>query len=758
MSSIEAIVRWWLALSAITVAFAPLAWRMASGFGKYRHALLRPIGLVAATFVAWWPASLLDVPFRLETILIGVVVAGGISWCLLLRRGRYLLNDFRQLALFELVWLIGLLGYVARSQNPDIANTEKPMEIALLSSIAHSDQVPASGPRFAGSAINYYYFGYQTAATLIHTSGVSAAVAFNLMLGTVFASTISVAAGLGAWLADRSGLSKLWIAVSAALATFFVGLAGNLETAVRLIRTPGETASAGWWDGVGWQASRIIVDTGINGNPAASETINEFPAFSFVLGDLHPHLTTLPMLLTTIALAASLVEKRNPPGIARTALIGGFAGLLYASNSWDAPVGVLVVLGALWLGMRRLGRDLFLRCGSAIAAAIAAALPFAISYTAPVGVGSSDVPEWLSRIPVIGSLPDTIAIVTWRPSSTSELLTVHGAWIAIGTLFTTWVIVTENDHRAIIRNHASLIVPAGLILMAAAVAWAPALVLLGIPAGAALLIAIRDERMDVALIGGLFAAGYFLALVPEFLYIQDSFGNRMNTVFKLNFQAWMFLGLASAVAGIIVTRRADGLMRSLAIAVIPALVVLVSPYVFLSAEDWMDLGTVSRTLDGSAYLQVTNADEASAIEWLQQNSGKGDVIVEAPGCAYQSLNGVPMNRFSAFTGVPTLLGWENHERQWRRGEFENLTATIGARDALAGSWLNGQPDATPADLVPRYVIFGTIERSTSERCPMLTAHGDADVARLAASGWAVAFQEGQTTILARADDPAIPGN
>ncbi len=67
------------------------------------------------------------------------------------------------------------------------------------------------------------------------------------------------------------------------------------------------------------------------------------------------------------------------------------------------------------------------------------------------------------------------------------------------------------------------------------------------------------------------------------------------------------------------------------------------------------------------------------------------MIVEAPGCAYQTINGVPMNRFSAFTGVPTLLGWANHERQWRRGEFEDLSAEIDARDMLANSWLDGVP-------------------------------------------------------------------
>ena len=378
-----------------------------------------------------------------------------------------------------------------------------------------------------------------------------------------------------------------------------------------------------------------------------------------------------------------------------------------------------------------------------------------LDYTAPVGAATNDLPTWFTRIPVVGSLPETIAIVTWRPSSLSETLIVHGPWIVTGLLFTIWAVQTSDRLHEMLTRNVSVAIPIALIVSAIGIAWSPALLLVGTPCFAALAIAGLDERRSVSLTGGLFATGFGLALIPEFFYIQDSFGSRMNTVFKLNFQAWQFLGVASAAAAVIVVSQSNGLSRHIAAAAVGLVVLATAPYAVLSARDWMDMGVASGTLDGAAYLRATNPGEAAAISWLDGALDPGDVIVEAPGCAYQSLAGVPMNRFSAFTGAPTLLGWANHERQWRRGEFSDLTAVMSARDQLARGWLDGQPNQTADAPVPRFIIFGAVERSTSERCPDLVARGPAEIEALTGLGWAVAYESDRTTILAVRDDPVF---
>jgi uncharacterized membrane protein len=64
-----------------------------------------------------------------------------------------------------------------------------------------------------------------------------------------------------------------------------------------------------------------------------------------------------------------------------------------------------------------------------------------------------------------------------------------------------------------------------------------------------------------------------------------------------------------------------------------------------------------------AWIEAAHPDDYAAIRWLQANAADGAVVLEAPGdrfAAYQYVG-----RVSALTGLPTLLGWGNHEHQWR---------------------------------------------------------------------------------------------
>ena len=96
-----------------------------------------------------------------------------------------------------------------------------------------------------------------------------------------------------------------------------------MRAAIEFVRDPSGTWDQGWWGTVGWASSRVIVDDG----QSFTETINEFPWFSLLLGDLHPHLTALPFTMLAIVLAISAVFTGTP---------GDPTGPVGASSSWPA--------------------------------------------------------------------------------------------------------------------------------------------------------------------------------------------------------------------------------------------------------------------------------------------------------------------------------------------------------------------------------------------------------------------------------------
>ena len=484
----------------------------------------------------------------------------------------------------------------------------------------------------------------------------------------------------------------------------------GLETAVA--QTSWYPQEGWWW----WRASRVI-DTVENG-ASLDYTIQEFPLFSFMLGDLHPHMMSMPFLLLTLALGLQLLA--TPGHLSRAwfrdrwdlLLVTGLAlGALGAINAWDLPTFMALAMALVGVKAYRDWRS----AGGRRAAAGGGVLALAL-----VGVV---VVAYLPYYRGLAGSLHGILPVEGPTTQPHHFLIVWGVFLVALAPF----IVLQVASRS--RDRSPRLLAASVGLAAAPfVAWVVAVAALDSEAaviprffhvlpGIAVTAALVHRSLTLAREGAesslLFALGLlvFAALLltgPELFRVADLFGNRMNTVFKLSYQAWVVLAAASSVglyygAGLL-AHRGWRQWAGRVWACMLALAALGGVYYAGGAlTDKANAFRGPQTLDGLAFLAEARPGEYEAIRWLATEASQDDGVLEAVGPDYSD-----HGRISAATGVPTVLGWAGHERQWRGGS----TALEGREEAVERIY-RGDPRAM--DLLAQfnitYVVVGPRERA-----------------------------------------------
>jgi uncharacterized membrane protein len=179
----------------------------------------------------------------------------------------------------------------------------------------------------------------------------------------------------------------------------------------------------------------------------------------------------------------------------------------------------------------------------------------------------------------------------------------------------------------------------------------------------------------------------------------------MNTIFKFYFQAWVLLAVSSAFSVYYVAGRGRiGWARYLWLAGFGALFLAGMVYPLAASYTKVNGFQVEPTLDGVAYVANHNPDDHAAILWLNENVEGAPVILEATGGSYTYYG-----RVSSQTGLPTLLGWDFHEVQWR-GTGEEGSKRKPDIEKIYGS-LDAQVTLTLMDTYDiQYVYVGPLER------------------------------------------------
>ncbi len=396
-SQIVLALRWYLAVQAFGLAALPLCLCLFRHLPDRGYGLSKPLGLLLAGWAFWLLAGLgwlRNTAGGVLAVLVLLAVAGLVLYVTKQPAGRF---PWRTVVVTEVVFTLAFAAWcVVRAHMPRIetAGGEKWMEIAFLRAILRSDAFPPHDPWLSGFAISYYYFGYVIVAMVTRLTATLPSIAFNLGIATLFALTCTGAFSLVYNLiAARRGFGSArasWsVVLNSLLGPLLVALTGNLEGVMEMLHARGIGSPAFWqWIDIRalaekalplfsegnwiptrffwwWQASRVVRDYSPLGDHV--EIIDEFPAFSFLLGDMHPHVLGLPFVLLAIALALNLylrISNCESQEVPRQALdlrslfshwpfevweflvcaicLGG----LWFLNAWDLPIYLFVFVAA----------------------------------------------------------------------------------------------------------------------------------------------------------------------------------------------------------------------------------------------------------------------------------------------------------------------------------------------------------------------------------------------------------------------------
>ncbi|MFT3890403.1 MAG: DUF2298 domain-containing protein [Anaerolineales bacterium] len=344
---------WYILITLLGWITLPLTYHLFPALADRGYTISRAFGLLAWGFVFWLFANFGLAQNDIGGLLLGLIIVLGLSlWTIFNRKSVienrkldivHWLSENRRLILTTEILFLVAFAFMAfiRASNPETntAGGEKWMEVAFINAVLHSPTFPPHDPWLSGFAISYYHFGYILTGMLAMFTSTPASIAHNLMLPLIFALSAIGAYGIiynllaiSANKAETPHASRFTF--SALFGPLFLLLISNLEGFLHSLHhkglfwtfNSGGTATSAFWNWLDivdlknpppqtltwapkeffwwWRASRVISDYEFNGT--WHEVIDEFPFFSYLLGDLHPHVLAMPFMLLAVAVALNI--------------------------------------------------------------------------------------------------------------------------------------------------------------------------------------------------------------------------------------------------------------------------------------------------------------------------------------------------------------------------------------------------------------------------------------------------------------------
>ena len=718
------VLRWWMSYLVLGVAFQPLAIIM---FGKLRDGgwmFAKTLGLAGSGWLMWVLASVKLVKFTRTACIVMVLIIFSINMLI------YYLVDMRKnrnsssirnfytgervcaiIGVEAIFFCAFVFWCYLKGISPDAYGTERYMDYGFMMSMSKSDYLPPADMWLSGKSINYYYLGQYYMTYFTKLANVPVTHGYNIALMLVASSTIALSYSIGSsvmsifldyrkkrqWSKEEletmseigsvtreKGTPYFRPLFAGTISALAVSIAGNMHYPFYKFIYPklqrlwgvkeGEIYSNYWFP----DATRYI---GYRPD-VPDKTIHEFPVYSFCIGDLHAHVVNILFVMTVLMLMVAWLTHRRKamdivkdydltpkmPGLVKEVfrpelvLSAFLIGIFHTTNYWDFPIyfvvcGAIILFSNLIVYRYRVDAIILTGLQGAMFIFIGAltALPFTLTFDSiSTSIGFNDMQHHSLQfqLMILWGLPNLclmsyIGLRLWEFSKEIRLKKMASKVVLPREL--------EQDvvlEEAEFEEYGASKKKNGVMRFMDS---------LGIA-----------ELFIITI--GLCAFG--LVLLPELIYVEDIYGptyQRANTMFKLTYQAFIMFGLSM---GFIITKHVtmptSRLMKGFGIVCL-ALFIPTIGYFNEAYTKWFD--GYYKGLDATTFIgdDCSSAD-AEIIDYINRTFDKQYVVLEMNGLSYTYFN-----RISAFTGMPTVLGWQTHEWLWRSSGKGDYPALVSRR-------------------------------------------------------------------------------
>lgn len=768
------LLAFWFVCLAVGLVALPIAFALLGRFPDAGAGLAFALGMVLTGYIYFILRVAHVLPFGRGGAVLALALLALVS-CAVAGRSRHfvpvLARSWRGAVAAACVFTVFFFLFAGyRSYLPAISGTEQPMDLMYLNATMESPTYPPKDPWLAGHDASYYYFGYLQGGVVSQIAGVPASTGYNLTLAYTFgaaaAAVASLAFALACWAARR--VPRRWWFATAGVAVAFLLFVGTLEGVFELAAAHGDYSDGTYGAfGVDFLLPCTAAQTAANdpncyratatprtshwypdeyffwfrGSRVIPDTIAEFPAFSFILGDLHPHLMSIPLVLLALALSAAAWRGRRRfdwqshlrAPFASLALSVVFGALAF-ENAWD--ILTFTVVFAMAVVASNLRHDSCRRAlrGAAeflvpmVFAAIVLYAPWYIDFRSQaggiypyIGVGTRPAHAFL-QFGVLGLA--VLLSLTWsfRHASANRLRTVFVPTLLVPLVpFALWLALCQAHGQLSPAFDARTAGGWFTLALYGGAAW--------VLSAAAITLAM-DRRAGAAA-PALGAVGALLLFGTELFLIRDVFfaaSPRMNTVFKLSYQAWILLSAGGAVALVMAWREALARRVPSAWLAAPVSVLAVAGLVYtvIAVPNRTEGFRKSVGLDGLTTLARSDPAQYALTQWVQQNVPPGDVIIESSGRHWgrdakgnlvitdPNVDYTDAGNISSRTGRPVPIGWYFHEIQWRGNTSSNqekFQALQNLEDSVYTATTPGAVVDAMHQAGARYVIVGRTEQT-----------------------------------------------